>query len=173
MSLAALIVAILSLVVAVSALSWQVISWRLNGGRVRAKLVHGIAGRGGVVVAPVARGSSYKNVEQLREHGWHGAEVLGIEVTNTGRANVQVTGFAFWHPSSKAALSFPAGNALSPQLPCFVEPGTTKAWYADLEDGRAMVRAMNAAEQTRGNTLQMRVTLGTGQAVTASGSLRV
>lgn len=173
MSLAALIVAILSLVVAVSALCWQVVSWQMNGGRVRVQLVHGVVGAGGVVTTPIRRANRAVDIDALRGLGWHGPEVLGVVVTNTGRANIQVSGAALWHQSSRSALSFPGGNALSPRLPCTVSPGTTETWYVDLVQGRALVRAMNEAEQLRGRQLQMRVTLGTGRNKTTRGSLRV
>lgn len=173
MSLAALIVAILSLVVAVSALCWQVVTWQINGGRVRVQLVHGVVGAGGVVTTPIRRDNTAVDIDALRGLGWHGPEMLGVVVTNTGRADVHVTGTAFWHPTSRTALSFPGGNALSPRLPDTVSPGTTETWYLDLVEGRALVRAMNEAEQLRGRQLQMRVTLGSGKTKTTRGSLQV
>lgn len=91
MSTAALLVSCISLVVSGLALGWQIAMWLLNGGRIRTRLMHGVVGRGGVAVGPVKRDSRRLNLGSLRSQGWNGPEVLGIEVTNVGRARVQVT----------------------------------------------------------------------------------
>lgn len=162
-SAAALLVACTSLVVSGLALGWQVAMWLLNGGRVRTRLMHGILGRGGVAVGPVKRDGRPLDLEAMRSQGWDGPEVLGIEVTNTGRARIQVTGYGIQQGSRGMSVKYPAGNHLSPELPSWVEPGSSATWYSELTDGTALIYALNLSQKPGTRELRMTVALGTGK----------
>lgn len=174
MSEAALLVASVSLVVSGLALGWQVAMWVLNGARVRVRLMHGVLGRGGVAVGPVQRGGHPRDMSAMRSQGWSGPEVLGIEVTNTGRARVQVTGFGIRQGRNGMSVNYPAGTSISPELPTWIEPGSSATWYGDLDDGVALVHATARTLATRGpRELRMTVSLGTGKSVVTRRSIRV
>lgn len=172
MSEAALLVASISLVVSGLALGWQIAVWLMSGSRPRINLTHAVTGPA-LASTPIRRGGSLKDYQHMRDQGWDGPELLGIEVTNHGRIRLQITRFAVVHPTSGTVLGILAPNEFSAPLPHFIDPGTTAAWYGDLDTARQVVTAMNAAESTSGRDVKMRVTLGTGKELTTKRSVKI
>lgn len=164
-SQAALLVACVSLVVSGLALGWQVAMWLLNGGRIRTQLVHGLVGRGSIAQRAVKRGGNRRSLDSLHAQGWEGPEVLGIQVTNTGRARVQVTAFGIRQGRKGMVINYPSGNQMSPELPTWIEAGSSATWYAELADGTALVHAANQSRMAGPRQLRMTITLGTGKSV--------
>lgn len=78
-------------VMAVLSLGWHITAWALEGRRVRVVLKHGATGRGGVVLGSVDGSGNPRDLGSLREEGFTGPEVLGITVTNIGRAPVTIS----------------------------------------------------------------------------------
>ncbi|WP_420366969.1 hypothetical protein [Curtobacterium sp. L1-20] len=174
MSTAALLVSCFSLVVSGLALGWQVAMWLLNGGRVRVRLMHGVIGHGGVAVGPVRRNNRLLDHSAMRAQGWNGPDVLGIEVTNTGRARIQVTGFGIRQGNKGMSVNYPSGNAISPALPAWIEPGSSVTWYGELADGTALIYATAQNPAASGpRELRMSVSLGTGKSVTTPQCVRI
>src|SRR5690554_5403039 len=91
---AGLAVACVSLLLSAGSIGWQAASWKLDGGRVRVRLVHGTLGSGGVASGPVGRDGSRRDLRLSRSSGFNGPEVVGIAVTNVGRASVRVDRYA-------------------------------------------------------------------------------
>jgi hypothetical protein len=154
LSQAALFVACLSLVVSGLALGWQVAMWLLNGGRVRTQLMH-----------PVKLNGHPLKLTSLQDQGWSGPEVLGVQVTNTGRARVQVTAFGIRQGPKGIAANYPSGNAYSPGLPVWIEAGSSETWYAELQDGAALIYAAKQGGMRGRRELRMSITLGTGRTI--------
>ena len=173
MSEAALFVACLSLVISGLALGWQIAMWLLNGGRAKAQLMHGVFGRGGVASGPVQMLGRRLRLSGLREQGWAGPEVLGVRVTNTGRARLQVTAFGIRQGRKGMAANYPSGNEYSPDLPAWIEPGSSETWYADLQDGAALIHATKQSGMRGSNELRMTITLGTGKMIITRRRLRM
>ena len=173
LSQAALFVACLSLVVSGLALGWQVAMWLLNGGRVRTQLLHGVFGRGGVAAGPVKLNGHRLKLTSLQAQGWSGPEVLGVQVTNTGRARVQVTAFGIRQGPKGIAANYPSGNAYSPGLPVWIEAGSSETWYAELQDGAALIYAAKQGGMRGRRELRMSITLGTGRTIVTRRRLRM
>lgn len=173
MSQAALLVACLSLVLSGLALGWQVALFLLNGGRVRTQLKHGVFGQGRVAAGPVKMDGQRLQLSSLRAQGWTGPEVLGVEVTNTGRARVQITAFGIRQGRKGIAAYYPSGNSYSPTLPAWIEPGSSSTWYAELQDGAALIHATGRVGRRGVNELRMTITLGTGKAIVTRRRLRL
>ena len=172
-SQAALLVACVSLVVSGLALGWQVAMWLLNGGLVRTQLMHGLVGRGSVAEGAVKRGGNRRNLSSMRAQGWDGPEVLGVQVTNTGRARVQVTAFGIRQGRKGMVINYPSGNQISPELPMWIEAGSSATWYADIADGTALVYATDQSRMPGPRQLRMTITLGTGKSIITRRHVRV
>lgn len=173
MSQAALLVACLSLVISGLALGWQIAMWLLNGGRVTTQLKHGVVGRGGVAEGAVKQDAKPLELTSLRSQGWDGPEVLGVQVTNTGRARVQVTAFGIRQGTKGMAVNYPLGNAFSPSLPTWIEPGSSASWCAEIVDGTALIAATKQSRLQGPSELRVAVTLGTGKTIVTRRCLRI
>ncbi|MQA79977.1 MAG: phosphoribosylamine--glycine ligase [Streptosporangiales bacterium] len=140
MGTAALVIAILSLVIAVFSLGWQVAAWLLETGRVRVKLQHGVVGWNGIVVGDVHRDGRPRDLAPLRSQGAEGPEILAIKVTNVGRSHVTVTRYGTRAPKSKNEL-VPVADVMGPSLPHRLEPGESETWWMNMDGVRALVHA--------------------------------
>jgi hypothetical protein len=173
MDVAAFAVACLSLLIGALALGWQFASWRLDGPRARATLQHGVLGRGGAAAGPVGRRGILHDLSPMREQGWNGPEVVAIEVVNVGRAKLKITGFGIQLVRGGFNLGYPQGNAWSPQLPSWLEPGERATWYAELDDATALISTTKTTLQRDASGVKMYAELGTGRRVITPQALRV
>lgn len=157
----ALALSIVGAVTAALSLGWQVASWSLDGRRVRVRLLHGAIGPQGTATGPVGRDGKPRDLKAINLEGFTKKEVIGIAVTNVGRAPVRVDryevvlvrgGFSF----------FPLGNAIGPTLPHRLAPGETEVWLADADDARALIRSTRAIGRGSSSDVRMQVHLGTG-----------
>ncbi|MGO2746201.1 phosphoribosylamine--glycine ligase [Microbacterium sp.] len=163
MEVAALAIAILSLVLAGLALGWQVAAWALDGPRLRATLQHGVLGRGGVVVSTVGRNSKLRDMSSMREQGWNGPDVIAVLVTNQGRSRAKITRFGIQLQRGGMSVQYPEGNTWSPQLPYWLEPGESATWYAELQDARALMSATRQSVRSDAGGVFMTIETGTGK----------
>lgn len=149
MEVAALAIAILSLTLAALALGWQVAAWALDGPRLRATLQHGVLGRGGAVVSTVGRNSKMRDMSSMQEQGWT-AKIMrfGIHLQRGGMS-----------------AQYPEGNAWSPRLPYWLEPGESATWYTELQDAKALIRATRQAVRADAGGMFMTIETGTGKTV--------
>lgn len=162
MDIAALTIAILSLIIAGLALGWQIAAWALDGPRIRATLQHGVLGRGGAVVSTVGRDNKMRDMSSMREQGWDGPDVIAVAVTNHGRLRAKVTRFGIHLQRGGMSAQYPEGNAWSPELPHWLDPGESATRYADMQDARALVYASNQLRTNAGGVF-MTVEIGTGK----------
>lgn len=173
MEIAAFIIASLSFVVAGLALGWQIASWAMDGPRVRATLQHGVLGRGGAVVSTVGRGGRLRDMKSMRDQGWNGPDVIAVLVTNHGRSRAKISRFGLQLQRGGMSVQYPAGNAWSPALPHWIEPGESATWYAELQDARALVVATRKSLHPRAGGVQMTVETGTGKTVRTRRKLEI
>jgi hypothetical protein len=163
MDTAALIIACFGAVVAVLSLGWQIAAWMMEGRRVRVDLKHGAMGHNGFVVGAVERSGKPRDLSRVIAEGFTGREVLGITVTNIGRAPVTVTRYSAI--LIRGALSFsPIAIQIGPAFPFRLQPGESESWYADMLDVNALVHAAAAVNKRRKirRKVCMAVELGTG-----------
>lgn len=156
-----LLLACLSLVIAALSLGWQIAVWTLEGRRVRLTLTHGAMGRGGAVTGKVARNGQPKDLAQVRGEGFTGEELIGIAVTNLGRAPVRIDKYSVRMLDGGMEFS-PLGESIGPDLPFRLPPGETETWYARASSARALVYASRGLKPHASARVQMTVQLGTG-----------
>lgn len=168
----ALLIAALSLVMAALSLGWQVAQYLLSAGRPKATLLHGLATGSDAYSGPVGSDGKGFDLDQLREQGLIGSEVVGIQVTNHGRASVVVESVKLW-PRGGSMAFVPIGERIGPDLPHKLEPGTNASWFLDHAHA---VRLAAASRQAAGENVSgvfMAAELGTGKAVKTKRTLHV
>ncbi|RYV51009.1 phosphoribosylamine--glycine ligase [Pengzhenrongella frigida] len=158
---AGLAVACLSLVLSAGSIGWQVATRHLDGGRVRLRLVHGVVGAGGVAAGAVGRDSARRDLSRMRSQGFMGPEVVGVAVTNVGRAPVRIDRYSVRLKHGGFAF-IPVGDVLGANLPHRLEPGETETWYAEVQAARALVHSVRSIERNVSDRVRMTVELGTG-----------
>lgn len=161
MTVAAFIVAALGLLVAALALGWQIAAWLYDGRRVRVSLVHGAISSSLAVTGKVERDRQPRDLSSSYIPGFVGREVIGIAVTNVGRAPVRIDRCTV--VPRIGALSFTAhGNIVGPDLPYRLPPGETETWFVDATDVRALITSNAGTNRRASRDVAMTVVLGTG-----------
>ncbi|RBM16595.1 phosphoribosylamine--glycine ligase [Prauserella sp. PE36] len=165
MTLTAFVTGLAGLVLAAMSLGWQIASWLLSGGRVKAKLRHGVIGWNGTaaVVGDVQRDGKPNDIAPVRAQGGNGPEVLALEVANVGRAAVTITSYEARLKGTGTAFG-PIRDHMGPQLPHRLQPGERATWYIEMQSVRALVHAGQVIAKGA-REVDMAVTLGTGKRV--------
>lgn len=151
-----------SLLLAGLSLGWQVAQWLLSAARPRAELRHGLLARGSIVCGTVSKEGVGCDVAQLLMQGFTGSEVLGILVTNHGRASLSVDRVAVRARGGK--MSLVPTTTFGPDLPYTIQPGTNASWYMPLEQAEMLLAAARAANDPV-TGLYMAAELGTGRTI--------
>lgn len=168
MDLAAILVASLSLVVAALALGWQVASWLLDDARLKTRMKQGLAGRGSVVSADVLRSGKLCDMKSMRDQGWDGPDLIGIEVANIGRRRAKISRVGLSLKRGGTGLSHTEANAWSPSLPHWLEPGESDTWYFELDDARALITATRGSIDPNAGGIVLQAITGTGKTAQTS-----
>jgi hypothetical protein len=168
---AALLVSAVSLVLAGLSLGWQIAQWLLSAGRPKAALMHGVWQRNGAYVGRVKSNQNPLEVSRLREQGIDGPEVVGVQVTNHGRAPVTVEQVSL--RARGGAMSFvPITERLGPELPYRLEPGTNAAWYVTADNAVRLAKSSRDVLREQVTGVYMTAQLGTGKTIETSETLR-
>ena len=170
-STAALIVSAVSLLIAGLSLGWQVAQWLLSAARARATLLYGAIGSGGVYVEQVGRKGQRYDLPALRSQGASGPEVLGVKVTNHGRASLVVENVSVKAKGGGMSLT-PIGDRIGPELPHRIEPGANATWYTPMDGARALVSSSREVLHHSITGVYMTAELGTGKTVKTHNALR-
>lgn len=161
MEIATFVIACLGLLLAVVSAAWQVFAWTFDGRRVRLRLVHGAIGPAGAVTGPVGRDGRPRDLSRVRAEGFVGEEVIGVSVTNVGRAAVRIDRYGAEVVRGGVALR-PVADSLGPDLPYRLPPGETETWFVKARDARALLDAINGVRRGASREIRMSVELGTG-----------
>ncbi|GAA4717880.1 hypothetical protein APR04_003094 [Promicromonospora umidemergens] len=164
MELAGFIVGSLGLLVASLSVGWQAFAWVYDGRRVRVALVHGLHSGRLAATGKVGGDRQPRRLDQLASGGFAGEEVIGIAVTNVGRATVRIDKYGV--ALVRGGVSFhPLGNSIGPDLPFRLPPGETETWYARMQDAWKLIHATKGIHSDVSPDVRMLVTLGTGDDV--------
>ena len=132
MTVAILVIAVLSLVLSVVSLTWQAATFVLSGSRIQAELKHGARNAGVVATGPPGS----QQLQALAAQGLT-EEVLGVEVRNVGRlaASIDSVEAALEGGVKIKMLEFVTGPVLSHRL----EPQSSASWSVPAAPVRAAV----------------------------------
>lgn len=167
----ALLLSAVSLLVAGLSLGWQVAQWLLSAGRPRAVLFHGVWQGQSAIVGPVPKKGRPLNLDRLRSQGYDGPAVVGVEVTNHGRAPVTVEKVVLHTRGGKMSL-VPIAERLGPDLPYRLEPGTNASWYVDADHAVRLAESSREVLKESVTGVYMVAQLATGKSVKTRRTLR-
>ncbi len=168
---AALLLSALSLVLAGLSLGWQIAQWLLSAGRPKATLLHGMLQGSGIYSGRVKNGRPH-DLASLRSQGINGPQVVGIRVTNHGRAPVSITRVAVQARGGQLSLN-PVSEIVGPPLPHQLQPGTNEAWYVAAEDAVRLATSSREVLKDKVSGIYMTAELGTGKAIKTPEVLKV
>jgi hypothetical protein len=162
--------AVYAAIVGSVALGWQVVSYVLAGGRVKANFSPGMIGGGGLITGPAS--AFVESIQSLRAQGYDGPVVAVVQVRNVGRLPVTVSG---WSVAVKpGGTSFrPIAESLGPALPHRLDAGEAASWAVDMARVKALVDATSSVLKVPPQSMRVRATvsLADGRTVKARGTL--
>lgn len=166
----ALLISGISLLFAGVSLGWQIAQWLLSAGRPKAELRHGVQGGGGAVTGPVGKSGNPFRIQNLRQQGFTGPELIGVQITNHGRSSVTVESVAL-APRGGGARFVPEAQLLGPDLPHRLEAGTNASWYVDAVVGHQLIAVSRTALKEKISGVYMTATMGTGKIISTPTTL--
>ena len=163
---AALVISIISLVIAMGSLLWQFVQWKLSAGRPEVALVQGLTeGTTSALTFPIPDDGEPFNFDEMRDQllaqGVHTDTAIGIEIFNRGRSNVIVKEVVV-HFEGAAPVFSPGGQTIGHPLPYRLEPGDQQTWLVKMTLIESMVDAMRATG-TAPSGIYMTARFGTGK----------
>ncbi len=143
-----LVLALLGVVLAVVSLAWQAVTFFLSGARVKTKLLLGGLGPGGAILWEVGPEGAELSPDDL--------PVVAVEVTNSGRTDIDVVG---WGLDYGRGLTFvPSPWWPNKELPFRLKHGSQQTWFVKRADADHAANAVGKAQAVTGF-----VRLGTGR----------
>jgi hypothetical protein len=162
MAVASFVFSAVALALSGAAFGWQILSWFMSGGRVRAQLRIGCANSAGIVSTPA---DLLKNgwFERLARQGYV-QPIAAVRVHNRGRLPVYINR---WGVEVASASFNPVAGSIGPDLPFKLEPGQDETWALPLE---AVLMPMNSSREVFGGSDKLNgfVVLGTGKEIKTS-----
>lgn len=168
----ALLVSAISLGLAGVSLGWQIAQWLLSAGRPKATLMHGMIQGDGAFVGPVPKSGDAFDLERLVDQGFSGRPVVGIQVTNHGRAAVTIESVSLC-PRGGTMRFVPIGQRIGPDLPFLLGPGTNQSWYVPIDVGLLLAETSREAANERVTGVYMIAKLATGREIPTPTTLRM
>jgi hypothetical protein len=155
-SVAAFVLGIIGTLLAAASLTWNIVSYLATGVRPRLTPVVGVLSRTGLLAAPATRDVSNALVSAAKQS--RGRFVVGVEVTNAGRAPMHVSYWALQADPSTVSAVPGEDQQLGARPPCDIVPGATETFVTELRSARVLAAGGKAAEQPQ----QVVVTVSSG-----------
>lgn len=168
----AIFLSAISLLVAGLSLGWQILQWLLSAGRSRAVLYYGVLQGQSALASPVPKKGSSLNFDSLRSQGSDGPAVVGVEVTNHGRASITVQNVVLKTRGGTLSL-VPVAERLGPDLPYRLEPGTNASWYLEVDHAVRLAKASREVFKESVTGVYMVAHLATGKSAKTRRTLGV
>jgi hypothetical protein len=145
-SVAALVLGIVGTVLAAWALTWNIVSFLLQGARPRLTPVVGVLTPDAGHLLTPATGSMSDTLRQTIEQ-FDGPLVVGVQVTNAGRVPFHVAGWGI-RPESANHTFVPARNELGvpPRTTCDIAPGAHALFLTELVNAFVLIADHKATE---------------------------
>jgi len=161
------VVAAIGLVLAVASLAWNVAQFLLTGGRAKVELIRGVLTQNGVITLPLNKRMERELARLAVEHGFT-EQVIGVIVTNTGRAPVRVQRWGITCPGT--ATYWVGGESIGTDFPATIEGGAQQTWVAPMKPAAALAYAA-AGISTDNPPVHGTVELGTGKSLLTKDSM--
>lgn len=172
LTIATFVVAVVAAVMSALALGWQILNYKLTGGRVKIELQLG-------GMHPSRRSMVSGSAAEQRE-GWEQGVaragfpvlIIGVEVVNVGRLPVTIREWGL--VASPGGLAYvPIGESTGPDRPFKLEAGTHQTWAVELDRARSLASASTVTSQAEVFTIRARVRLADGRTYLSHESLTI
>lgn len=167
----ALVISLLSLVIAALSIGWQIAQYLLSAGRPKATLLHGLVSTSTAFTGPVGTDEKKRSIEGLLNQGISGVEAVGIQITNHGRAPVIIEKITLFPRGGTMSL-VPLRELLGPDLPYKLEPGANSSWYVDYSHAIRLIASSREVLEENVSGVYMSAQLGTGKSIKTRQTLR-
>ncbi|MHC6176198.1 phosphoribosylamine--glycine ligase [Glutamicibacter endophyticus] len=167
----ALIISLLSLVIAALSIGWQIAQYLLSAGRPKATLLHGLVSSAAAYTGPVGSDEKKRSLDGLLQQGISGVEAIGIQITNHGRAPVIIEKITLFPRGGTMSL-VPLGELIGPDLPYKLEPGANSSWYVDYLHATRLIASSREVLREKVSGVYMSAQLGTGKSIKTRRTLR-
>ncbi len=134
--------------------------------------MHGMLQGGNALVGPVTKTGKPFGLEGLVKQGFGGQEVIGVQVTNHGRAAVTIESVSLC-PRGGTMRFVPVDQRIGPDLPYLLEPGTNQGWYVPIDVGILLAQTSREAARESVTGVYMFAKLATGREVSTPTTLRM
>ena len=124
------------------------------------------------LVGPVRKDGAGSNLADLRRQGFDGTAVIGIQVTNHGRAPVFVETVKLAPRGGRMQLT-PVAQLHGPDLPHKIEPGANAGWYTSVDHAVTLATSSREVLHESVSGVYMTADLGTGATVETKQTLRI
>jgi hypothetical protein len=136
-TLAAFILAIIGTVTGAASLTWNIISFSLQGPRPELTPIVGIRSAGGLASVDARRDVRESLASAARQLG-SGTLVIGVKVVNSGRAPFHVAGWALRSDPSATSLTQFDEMLGSPTVSRDIPPGGSETFFTALNNAYAL-----------------------------------
>jgi hypothetical protein len=162
LDVATFVIAVVGLAVATASVVWQMATFKLEGGRVKVKLLVGaMANNGRGVALNDPHRVTPESLKSLAAQGF-GMPVIAVTVRNVGRADVTVQRWSIKHEASGLAF-VPIGDSIGKELPFRLAAGASETWAADLRTALALPDAGRAIKPNSRGKVRGLVELADGR----------
>ncbi len=156
-SVAALVLGIVGIVLAACSLTWNVASFLISGPRPKITPIVGVLADGSLNAGP-ATNDPTAAVASAAERA-PGQYVIGVEVTNRGRAPFHVTCWSLMAEPAEVAAVVVAAQPTDSTPPCDIAPGATETFVTELQEARALAAAVQTVD-SRPQRIRAAITSG-------------
>lgn len=158
MTVAAFVLGVLGFGVAIASLTWQVITFRLQGARPKLTPVVGLLYPGRIITNNATRDVRASLDSAAKQMG-RGRLIIGVELVNAGRAPFHVANWEIRAREIGIAIKDIGGQLGSHAVPCDIAPGAGQTFFMDLEEVKSLKAA---ADHVGGKPNQIVVTVSSG-----------
>lgn len=164
------IVGALGFTLATVSLTWQIVAWRLSGGRARADLFIGAIQPTGVAYFTLPAKTSVAVVGRLGGEDFT-RKALFITVRNTGRLPIMVERLLvrFLGKYRMAQLAF----AVGPKMPHRLEIGESETWGVELEKITQLAQVLRVGKRLSSVKVRAEIELGNSKVISTRQKARL
>jgi hypothetical protein len=163
LEVASIVVGAGGLALAAASLTWQAVTWRLSGGRVKAELLVGAIQTIGNMSVTFPAGHPLKDLDDIADQGFT-RKSLFLSARNTGRLPVVVEQWVVLFPGGIRIRQL--NSRLGPDLPHRLDVGESAQWAIELETIMPTVQWFRAekklAKVLRRRSVKVRIEVGLG-----------
>jgi hypothetical protein len=144
-TVAAFVLAVIGTITAAVSLTWNIVTFLLQGARPKLTPIIGMRTAGGLVQHDATRDVRESLVSAARQVP-PGPLVIGVKVVNAGRAPFHVAEWALRSDPSTTSFKQLANPLGSPAVPCDIAPNATEIFFTELNNAYALAQAGQAVD---------------------------